>query len=63
MHSKERLQEGDVINVINEPDLYSVNQFIRIIDKYKKADKNLLLIKVVRGKNMIRVFPIDISID
>ena len=60
---KRGLQEGDVINVINEPDLYSVNQFIRIIDKYKKADKNLLLIKVVRGKNMIRVFPIDISID
>ena len=60
---KRGLQEGDVINVINEPDLYSVNQFIRIIDKYKKSDKNLLLIKVVRGKNMIRVFPIDISID
>ena len=60
---KRGLQEGDVINVINEQDLYSVNQFIRIIDKYKKADKNLLLIKVVRGKNMIRVFPIDISID
>jgi serine protease Do len=60
---KRGLQEGDVINIINEPDLYSVNQFIRIIDKYKKADKNLLLIKVVRGKNMIRVFPIDISID
>ena len=60
---KRGLQEGDVINVLNEQDLYSVNQFIRIIDKYKKADKNLLLIKVVRGKNMIRVFPIDISID
>ncbi len=60
---KRGLQEGDVINVINEQELYSVNQFIRIIDKYKKADKNLLLIKVVRGKNMIRVFPIDISID
>ena len=60
---KRGLQEGDVINVINEPDLYSVNQSIRIIDKYKKSDKNLLLIKVVRGKNMIRVFPIDISID
>ena len=60
---KRGLQEGDVINVINEQDLYSVNQFIRIIDKYKKADKNLLLIKVVRGKNMIRVFPLDISID
>ena len=60
---KRGLQEGDVINVINEQDLYSVNQFIRIIDKYKKANKNLLLIKVVRGKNMIRVFPIDISVD
>ncbi len=60
---KRGLQEGDVINVINELDLYSVNQFIRIIDKYKKANKNLLLIKVVRGKNMIRVFPIDISVD
>ena len=60
---KRGLQEGDVINVINEQDLFSVNQFIRIIDKYKKADKNLLLIKVVRGKNMIRIFPIDISID
>ncbi len=57
------LQVGDVINVINEQDLYSVSQFIRIIDKYKKANKNLLLIKVVRGKNMIRVFPIDISSD
>ena len=32
---KRGLQEGDVINVINERDLYSVNQFIRIIDKNK----------------------------
>ena len=34
-----------------------------IIDKYRKANRNLLLIKVVRGKNMIRVFPIDIKTD
>ena len=60
---KRGLQEGDVINVINERDLYSINQFIRIIDKNKKENKELLLIKVVRGKNMIRVFPIDISSD
>jgi len=43
--------------------LYSKDQFIRIIDKYRKANRNLLLIKVVRGKNMIRVFPIDIKTD
>ena len=47
---KRGLQEGDVINVINERDLYSINQFIRIIDKNKKANRDLLLIKVVRGK-------------
>jgi serine protease Do len=57
------LREGDVFNVINEPELYSKDQFIRIIDKYRKANRNLLLIKVVRGKNMIRVFPIDIKTD
>ena len=57
------LREGDVINVINEPELYSKEQFIRIIEKYRNANRNLLLIKVVRGKNMIRVFPIDIKTD
>ena len=36
---KRGLQEGDVINVINEQDLFSVNQFIRIIDKYKRLTK------------------------
>ncbi|GIR68579.1 MAG: hypothetical protein CM15mP73_4000 [Hyphomicrobiales bacterium] len=62
MHSKRGLQEGDVINVINEPDLYSVNQFIRIIDKYKRLTKTYFN-KSSSWKNMIRVFPIDISID
>ena len=57
------LREGDVINVINEPELYSQEQFIRIVEKYRNANRNLLLIKVVRGKNMIRVFPIDIKTD
>ncbi|MDG2187360.1 MAG: Do family serine endopeptidase [Hyphomicrobiales bacterium] len=60
---KRGLREGDVVNVINEPELYSKNQFMRIIEKYRNANRNLMLIKVVRGKNMIKVFPIDISLD
>jgi hypothetical protein len=36
---------------------------MRIIEKYRNANRNLMLIKVVRGKNMIKVFPIDISLD
>jgi len=57
------LREGDLINIINEQDLYSVDQFVRIIEKYRRADRDLMLIKAIRGQNMIRVFPIKVSND
>ena len=60
---KRGLREGDLINVINEQDLYSVDQFIRIIEKYRRANRDLMLIKAVRGQNMIRVFPIKVTND
>jgi len=43
--------------------LYSVDQFVRIIEKYRRADRDLMLIKAIRGQNMIRVFPIKVSND
>ena len=60
---KRGLREGDLINVINEQDLYSVDQFVRIIEKYRRANRDLMLIKAVRGQNMIRVFPIKVTND
>ena len=60
---KRGLREGDLINVINEQDLYSVDQFVRIIEKYRRANRDLMLIKALRGQNMIRVFPIKVTND
>ena len=57
------LREGDLINIINEQDLYSVDQLVRIIEKYRRADRDLMLIKAIRGQNMIRVVPIKVSND
>tara|TARA_Y100000590_G_scaffold469371_1_gene656598 strand:- start:2048 stop:3484 length:1437 start_codon:yes stop_codon:yes gene_type:complete len=55
------LREGDLINILQEPDLYSVKQFTRIVEKYRNSDKDLMLIKVFRGKSAIKIFPILIN--
>lgn len=55
------LREGDVINIVQEPILLNVEQFIRIIDAYKQQNKSLMLLKIKRGSNMIRIFPIKIN--
>jgi|MEHZ01.5.fsa_nt_MEHZ011589744.1_2 serine protease Do len=55
------LREGDVINIVQEPLLLNVDQFILTVDGYRKENRSLMLLHVKRGSNMIKIFPIKIN--
>jgi serine protease Do len=55
------LREGDVINIVQEPPLLNVDQFILTVDGYRKENRSLMLLHVKRGSNMIKIFPIKIN--